>query len=358
MDSAFKRNLAPRTAPFSLCYLTSTVTAKRKGVQGLNENSDQIDKGCTAGQAGLDMQTSKRIEAALERALRHCDSPATPPGLRAALRHAVFPGGARLRPTLCLSVAAACDATTDPLAQADVAAAIELLHCASLVHDDLPCFDDAALRRGRPSVHVSHGEELALLAGDGLIVLAFEVVASARLSPVLVPRLVRCIARGVGAGGGLVAGQAWESERSVGLRTYHKAKTGALFEAGARAGALLAGADPRLADSWGEFGARLGEAYQVADDLRDTLDDEASLGKPVGQDMVHDRPNACMTLGIDGALERLRALLDQALEAMPNCHRPEQVSEWVEGFGARLYPRAVRVLQPSANGTAVVDLRA
>jgi geranylgeranyl diphosphate synthase type II len=312
------------------------------------------------------MQTSERIEAALKRALRHCETPATPPTLRAAMRHAVFPGGARLRPNLCLSVAAACGSNVEPEAQAEVAAAIELLHCASLVHDDLPCFDDATLRRGRPSVHAAFGEELAVLAGDGLIVLAFETIACARISPVLVPRLIRCVSRGVGASGGLVAGQAWESEQRVGLRTYHKAKTGALFEAGARAGALLAGPDCATgpttawarAESWGEFGARLGEAYQVADDLRDTLDDEASLGKPVGQDMAHDRPNACLTLGIDGALERLRSLLDQAVEAMPTCPAPERVVGWVEGFGARLYPSATRVHQLSANGAPVVDLRA
>jgi geranylgeranyl diphosphate synthase, type II len=309
------------------------------------------------------MHTAERIEAALKRAMRHCETPSTPAGLRAAMRHAVFPGGARLRPNLCLSVAAACGVDADPDAQADVAAAIELLHCASLVHDDLPCFDDAAVRRGRPSVHAAHGEELAVLAGDGLIVLAFEVVASARIAPAVVPRLIRCVARGVGANGGLVAGQAWESETNVGLRTYHQAKTGALFEAGARAGAILAyphaQGDATHADAWAEFGGRIGEAYQVADDLRDTLDDEDSLGKPVGQDMVHNRPNACMTLGIDGALERLRKLLDQAIEAMPACPHPERVVDWVEGFGARLYPRAVRVHQPSANGTSVAaDLRA
>ena len=268
-----------------------------------------------------------------------------------------------------MSVAAACDTRVDVDTQAEVASAIELLHCASLVHDDLPCFDDASLRRGRPSVHAAFGEELAVLAGDGLIVLAFDVVARARIEPVLVPKLIRCIAQGVGASGGLVAGQAWESEQTVGLRTYHKAKTGALFEAGARAGALLAGVD---AEPWAHFGARLGEAYQVADDLRDTLDDTDSLGKPVGQDMVHNRPNACHSLGVEGALDRLRKLLDQAIEATPVCAHPQRVVDWVEGFGARLYPRAVPADQPqlsanqlSANqlgaqlaAPALVDLRA
>jgi geranylgeranyl diphosphate synthase type II len=282
------------------------------------------------------------------------------------MRHAVFPGGARLRPGLCLAVAAAVESDIDPQAQADVASAIELLHCASLVHDDLPCFDDAAVRRGRPSVHAAHGEELAVLAGDGLIVLAFEVIARAEINPVLVPKLIRCIAAGVGANGGLVAGQAWESERAVGLRTYHKAKTGALFEAGARCGALLGQSrppaaekstrTPREIDAWATFGLKLGEAYQVADDLRDTLDDEENLGKPVGQDMAHNRPNACISLGIDGALARLRRLLDDAIEAMPVCPRPDCVVDWVEQFGARLYPHAVPVSeQPSvsANGSRV-----
>jgi geranylgeranyl diphosphate synthase type II len=330
----------------------------------LNKNGPQIDKGCTAGHAAHDMHSAERIEAALKRALRHCESPSTPPSLRAALRHAVFPGGARLRPALCLSVAAACGTELELDAQCDVAAALELLHCASLVHDDLPCFDDASVRRGRPSVHAAFGEELAVLAGDGLIVLAFETIASARVSPTILPRLIRCVARGVGASGGLVAGQAWESEQTVGLHTYHKAKTGALFEASARAGAILAigqgGARSNASaawakdDSWGEFGARLGEAYQVADDLRDTLDDEASLGKPVGQDMAHDRPNACLTFGIEGALDRLRSLLDQAIEVMPSCTAPERVIGWVEAFGARLYPsghRLAKVVHPT-NGSA------
>jgi geranylgeranyl diphosphate synthase type II len=276
------------------------------------------------------------------------------------MRHAVFPGGGRLRPGLCLAVATAVESDIDPQAQADVASAIELLHCASLVHDDLPCFDDAAVRRGRPSVHAAHGEELAVLAGDGLIVLAFDVIARAEINPVLVPKLIRCVVSGVGANGGLVAGQAWESERAVGLRTYHKAKTGALFEAGARTGALLGNTKPRDVDAWSAFGLKLGEAYQVADDLRDTLDDEVSLGKPVGQDMAHNRPNACLSLGIDGALARLRRLLDEAIEAMPVCPRPDCVVEWVEHFGARLYPHAVHVSDSvSANGSRVVaDLRA
>ena len=122
------------------------------------------------------MDAMKRIERALTTALARTEHPGGPPLLAAALRHAVFPRGARVRPRLCLAVARACG-EDDPAITDAAAAAIELLHCASLVHDDLPCFDDAATRRGRPSVHYAFGQPLAVLAGDALIVLAFQTLA-------------------------------------------------------------------------------------------------------------------------------------------------------------------------------------
>ena len=121
------------------------------------------------------MDAKNRIERALAAATRQGSGPGCPPGLAAAVAHAVFPGGARIRPKLCLSVARACGDRHPAMADA-AAAAIELLHCASLVHDDLPCFDDAPLRRGKPSVHRAFGERLAVLAGDALIVLSFETL--------------------------------------------------------------------------------------------------------------------------------------------------------------------------------------
>src|SRR5271165_5322092 len=135
------------------------------------------------------MDAVNRIEQALQAAISRAEVPGCPPHLAAAMRHAVFPRGARIRPRLCLAVAAACDEDDHRLPDA-AAASIELLHCASLVHDDLPCFDDATTRRGRPSVHMAFGERLAVLAGDALIVLAFETLAQAacppqRLCPVL-----------------------------------------------------------------------------------------------------------------------------------------------------------------------------
>src|SRR5271168_4620792 len=126
----------------------------------------QPDVGCA-------MDAVARIERALNTAIERAEGPGAPPRLAAAMRHAVFPRGARIRPRLCLAVAAACG-DDHPAVSDAAAAAIELLHCASLVHDDLPCFDDAATRRGRKTVHVAFGEELAVLAGDALIVAAFE----------------------------------------------------------------------------------------------------------------------------------------------------------------------------------------
>ncbi|MBC8072390.1 MAG: polyprenyl synthetase family protein, partial [Deltaproteobacteria bacterium] len=182
-----------------------------------------------------------------------------PPALSAALRHAVFPGGARLRPRLCMAVAAAAENDAPVLVQA-TACALELLHCASLVHDDLPCFDDAQTRRGLPSVHQRFGEPLAVLVGDALIVAAFETLArGSAAAPGRLPALVTMLARAAGTPFGLVAGQAWESEPNVVLRHYHHAKTGAMFVASAMAGAVAAGRDP---EPWRPVGAYLGEAYQ------------------------------------------------------------------------------------------------
>jgi geranylgeranyl diphosphate synthase type II len=138
------------------------------------------------------MQVSARIEHALDAVLTPGEAAGHPLRLAAAMRHAVFPGGARIRPTLCLAVAAACGDDHPALADA-AAAAVELMHCASLVHDDLPCFDDAPTRRGRPSVHRAFGERLAVLAGDALIVLAFEALGrGAAQAPRRLPALSAC----------------------------------------------------------------------------------------------------------------------------------------------------------------------
>ena len=259
---------------------------------------------------------SQRIEEALHRTLLPATGPAAPPLLAKALHHAVFPAGQRIRPRLTLSVAQACGDDQPSLSNA-AAAAIELLHCASLVHDDMPCFDDAATRRGRPSVHATFGEPLALLAGDALIVLAFETVAlAAAFDPLRAVSLAVTIAHAVGMPHGIVAGQAWESEAAPDLVAYQRAKTGSLFAGAAMAGAAATGS---AVEDWRAFGYRLGEAYQVADDLRDVLCSASEIGKPVGQDKAFGRPNAAHVLGVAGAARRLMALVEEAADAVPDC---------------------------------------
>jgi geranylgeranyl diphosphate synthase, type II len=185
----------------------------------------------------------------------------------------------------------ACGDDRPALADA-AAAALELIHCASLVHDDMPCFDDADIRRGKPSVHRAYSEPLAVLTGDSLIILAFDILARAgegagEVDPARALRLIRVLSTRSGMPNGICAGQGWESEAKIDLPAYHRAKTGALFIAATQMGAIAAGQEP---DQWEDLGARIGEAFQVADDLRDALYDAATLGKPAHQDEVHGRP--------------------------------------------------------------------
>ncbi len=276
-----------------------------------------------------------RIETALKAALSAPVAQPAPPQLAAALSHAVFSGGARVRPQLALAVAAACGEDQPGLADA-AAISIEIIHCASLVHDDMPCFDDADLRRGKPTVHKAFSEPLALLAGDALIVLAFDVLASASMAtPTRTAPLVSRLARATGMPGGICAGQGWESEASVDLSHYHQSKTGALFVAATTMGAISAGAD---AEPWVELGARIGEAFQVADDLRDALLTEAELGKPAGQDAVHDRPSAVLELGVEGAVRKLHNILGGAIASIPHCPGEELLCKIVSAQARRLTP--------------------
>jgi len=216
-----------------------------------------------------------------------------------------------------MAVALACGDRT-PAITDSAAVAIELFHCASLVHDDLPCFDDAAFRRGLPSVHAAFGEGLAVLAGDALIVLAFQALLhpNSDVSNTSLPSLLAILCRATGMPTGIVAGQAWEFEPTVRLSEYERAKTGALFAASTEAGAVAAGCDPA---PWRSLGDRLGEAYQVADDIRDAAANPAELGKPVGQDLAHDRPSVARELGLKGALKRFDHLIQAATDSIPDC---------------------------------------
>ena len=282
------------------------------------------------------MGMNSRIEAAVSKAIAVGQGRGTvPPRLASALDYATSPGGARIRPTICMSVALACGDDKPELADA-AASALEIIHCASLVHDDLPCFDDADIRRGKPTVHLAYSEPLAVLTGDSLIVLAFEILArQSAVAPERVAQLIMILAQRTGMPGGICAGQGWESEPEIDLSAYHQAKTGALFIAATQMGAIAAGQE---AEPWFELGARIGEAFQVADDLRDALYDAETLGKPAGQDDLHGRPNAVAELGVGGAIQRLKDILGGAISSIPSCPGEAQLAEMVRAYAERLTP--------------------
>jgi geranylgeranyl diphosphate synthase type II len=284
------------------------------------------------------MDAMSRIESRLNLALIRAKGTSGPPLLAAAMQHAVFPGGARIRPRLCLAVASACG-DDDPDVTNAAAAAIELLHCASLVHDDLPCFDDAAIRRGRPSVHAAFGAPLAVLTGDALIVLAFQTLAwGAVKTPARLAPLMLTIGQAAGAPSGIAAGQAWESEPEINLVHYQRAKTGALFSAACVAGAAAAGAP---GEQWRAVGEKLGEAYQIADDLLDAVASAEECDKPVGRDAALHRPSAVQAHGVAGALRLLETLAREAAEAIPHCDGADPLRGLIAQEAKRLVPKSL-----------------
>jgi geranylgeranyl diphosphate synthase, type II len=278
---------------FKLCQLTLTLIPDKNN--------------CHQAEAPQ-MDANNPLEQVLTSILDEACGMECPPKFASALRYAVFPGGARVRPKLLGAVAQACG-DADAAAVSAGACAIEMLHCASLVHDDLPCFDGAAYRRGKPSVHVAFGERLAVLVGDALIVEAFATT-------VKYPAIARIIAKSVGAPHGICAGQAWECEESMDLVNYQQAKTGALFAACTMVGAAAAGRDPM---PWKQAGMLIGEAFQVADDLRDVAGISGEIGKPTGQDVAHSLPNMVSTLGFDGAMQHFENLLSRVVDSIPEC---------------------------------------
>ncbi len=280
------------------------------------------------------MTASARIEKTLDATFARAEAPGCPGQLASAMRHAVFPGGARVRPRLTLAVAHACG-EDDPALVNAAAAAIELMHCASLVHDDLPCFDDALLRRGKPSVHKAFGERIAVLAGDGLIVLAFQALAQVSGTSRHLGALVLTLSRAVGMPSGIVAGQAWECEAVADVATYHRQKTGALFAGAAMMGAAACGAEPGL---WRALGETLGQAYQAADDIGDAASDAETLGKPVGRDLALGRPSLVAECGMGGALSRFDDLVAEAIAAIPPCLGAAELTALIVAESCRLLP--------------------
>jgi len=244
-----------------------------------------------------------------------------PADLGEAMRYAVLDGGKRLRPLLVLAAAQAVQGQADAAMRA--ACAVELIHAYSLVHDDMPCMDNDVLRRGKPTVHVQFGEARALLAGDALQALAFEL-----LTPVdtLVPagiqaKLCRVLAQAAGAQG-MAGGQAIDLA-SVGkalneqqLHRMHGLKTGALLEASVAMGVACATVVPEVQQALGRYATALGVAFQVVDDVLDVIADAATLGKTPGKDAANDKPTFVSLMGLDGARSYANDLLQQALQAL------------------------------------------
>ena len=296
------------------------------------------------------MNLSTRIESAIRHAtgdLKGCNGPGK---LAAAIDYALFPGGARIRPTICMSVAMACGDDKPALTNA-AAVALEMIHCASLVHDDLPCFDNADTRRHKPALHKAFPQSLAVLAGDSLIILAFETLAKAlRQDSVRAAQLLLTLTRRSGVPVGICAGQAWEEDQ-IDLSAYHQSKTGALFVAATQMGAIAAGQD---GEAWYDLGALIGEAFQVADDLRDALNDAETLGKPAGQDDRNGRPNAVLQLGVDGAIQRLSDTLAGAIASIPSCPGEATLAQVVRAYAEKLTPvEPSRTVTPLASSSKV-----
>ena len=256
----------------------------------------------------------------VERALERWVPMEAPAGLGDAMRYGVLDGGKPVRPLLVLAAAQAVDGQADAALRA--ACAVELIHAYSLVHDDMPCMDDDVLRRGRPTVHVRFGQAQAMLAGDAMQALAFEVLTPDEgVPPALQARLCALLARAAGHAG-MAGGQAIDLQ-SIGrsldertLRDMHHRKTGALLQAsvlmGAACGDIAAPTRTALAD----YGDAIGLAFQVVDDILDCTQDSGVLGKTAGKDADQNKPTYVSLLGLDGARERAAALHSRARAAL------------------------------------------
>ena len=286
------------------------------------------------------MDLKHAFESKLELTVAGCGRVNSPQRLFSAIKHAVFPGGARIRPRLCLAIASSFEKTDLELALS-ASVSIELLHCASLVHDDLPCFDNADLRRGQLSVHRAFDERLAILAGDSLIVEAFRSLNSCDTTNFdRLRKITGFISDGVGSVSGIIAGQAWECEKKASLIQYQKEKTGSLFEAATVCGAASAGYE---VDAWRSLGEKIGEAYQVADDIRDVIAHPEELGKPTGKDVELGRMSSARELGLSGAVSYFDNLIDSAVNEIPDCKNIDNLQSLIRSEADRLVPKKGRI---------------
>lgn len=271
----------------------------------------------------VDTFSAWRLErqAAVEQALSDWVPADYPAGLGEAMRYAVLDGGKRLRPLLALASSEAVGGRADAAMRA--ACAVELIHAYSLVHDDMPCMDNDVLRRGKPTVHVRFGQAQALLTGDALQALAFELLApdDGSVPPPMAAALCRGLALAAGASG-MAGGQAVDLA-SVGvaldqpaLEAMHRLKTGALLQASVTLGAATGAPSADELGALREYGAAIGLAFQVVDDVLDVTADSATLGKTAGKDAAADKPTFVSLLGLSAAQAYADRVLDQAHAAL------------------------------------------
>ena len=271
-------------------------------------------------------ERAQHVEQVLARVLPHED--AVPARLHRAMRYSVLGGGKRVRAALVFAAAHACRPvlSTQPdaehaSAQDLAAAAVELVHAYSLVHDDLPCMDDDVLRRGRPTVHVQFDEATALLAGDALQPLAFDLLAQMPIAPPLIVQAIRDLAQAAGSLG-MAGGQAIDLE-SVGkaltqqaLQQMHVLKTGALLAASVSLGGLAGGANAQQRMALDAYSAAMGLAFQVIDDVLDVTADSSQLGKTPGKDAAANKPTYVTLMGLEQARAFAGELHQRALTAL------------------------------------------
>jgi len=274
----------------------------------------------------------QKVNRALEATLGMDDNS---PRILKAMHYSLMAGGKRLRPILCLAAAETVGGNSENAIQA--ACALEMIHTYSLIHDDLPAMDDDELRRGKPTCHVAFDEATAILAGDGLLTLAFEILANTDLSgannvkPWL--KVIQCIAAGAGYKG-MIEGQMRDisSENtpltSAGLEAMHSLKTGALIEAAARAGAILGGGTPDQIENLKIYARQIGLAFQVTDDILNVEGDPALLGKAVGTDQDRNKNTYPALMGLAASKTFASELIDRSLQSLEYFdHRAQPLRE-------------------------------
>jgi geranylgeranyl diphosphate synthase type II len=244
-----------------------------------------------------------------------------PASIHSAMRHSVFAGGKRLRPVLVYQAAAAV-AGCLPKGIANLAAAIEMLHTYSLIHDDLPALDNDDLRRGKPTCHVVYGEAIAILAGDALQTQAYEVLARLDCPASATVEIIRLIAQATGTVDGMIGGQVLDLEGEhqkptpALVEAIHRAKTGALIRVSVVAGGIFAGATAEQAASLDVFGRKAGLAFQIVDDVLDVTQDSAQLGKTAGKDLSSDKATWPAVFGLEQSLTDAQELIAEAFAAI------------------------------------------